>query len=73
MAHLGYLHSLRTFSRCCNSLFNNFGVEHVVLALCVRVLITLYFDARLWLLSHCRYRSVWVGFLYTFVVNVPSD
>ena len=54
MAHLGYLHCLRT-SRCCSSLFNNSGVDHIVLALCVRVLITLYFDARLWLLSHWRY------------------
>ena len=39
MAHLGYLHCLRTFSRCCNSLFNNSSVEHMVLALCVRMLI----------------------------------
>ena len=45
----------------------------MVLSLCVRDLITLYFAARLWLLSHWGYRSVWVGFLYTFVVKVPSD
>ena len=48
------------------------GVEHKVLALCVRVLITLYLEAKLWLLSHWRYWVVWVGFLYTFVVKVPS-
>ena len=69
----GYLHCLRTFSRCCNSLFSNSSVEHMVLAPYIRALITLYFDARLWLLFHQRYRSVWVGFLYTFVVKVPSD
>ena len=72
VAHLGYLHYLRTSSRCCSSLFNNSCVEHMVLALCVRVLITLHFDARLCLLSHWRYWPVWVGFLYTFVVKVPS-
>ena len=42
MAHLGYLHSIRTFSRCCNSLASNCCVKHMVLALYVRVLITLY-------------------------------
>ena len=72
MVQLGYFHCLRTSSRCCSSLFNNSGVVCTVLALYIRVLITLYFDARLWLLSHCRYWSVWVGFLYTFVVKVPS-
>ena len=37
------------------------------------VLITLYLAAMLWLLSHERYRSVWVGFLYTSIVKVPSS
>ena len=41
MAHQGYLQCLRTSSRQFNSLFTNSGVEHMVLALCVRVLITL--------------------------------
>ena len=41
-------------------------------ALGERVLITLYLAAILWLLSHGRYRSVWVGFLYTPIVKVPS-
>ena len=72
MAHLGYLQCLRTSSRCFNSIFTNSGVENTTQTLCVRVLITLYFYARLWLLSHWRYWSVWVGFLYTFVVKVPS-
>ena len=44
----------------------------MVRALCERVLITLYLAAILWLLFHGRYRSVWVGFLYTPTVNVPS-
>ena len=48
MAHLGYLHCIRTFSSCCNSLVSNCGVKHMVLTLCVRGLITLYFAARLW-------------------------
>ena len=72
IAHLGYLQPLRTFSRCSNSLLMNSSVEHKVLALCVRVLIMLYLEAKLWLLSNWRYCSVWVGFLYTFVVKVPS-
>ena len=33
MAHLGYLHCIRTFSMCSNSLVSNCGVEHMVLAL----------------------------------------
>ena len=72
IAHLGYLQHLRTSSKCSNSLLISSGVEHKVLVICVRVLITLYLDAKLWLLSHCRYWSVWVGFLYTFLVKVPS-
>ena len=44
----------------------------MVCALCDRVLITLYLAAILWLLSHGRYRSVCVGFLYTPIVKVPS-
>ena len=41
------------------------GLLHTVLALWERVLITLNLTERLWWLSHCRYWSVWVGFLYT--------
>ena len=72
IAHLAYLQPINAFSKCSNSCLVESGVEHSVLALCVRVLITLYLEAKLWLLSHWRYWSVWVGFLYTFVVNVPS-
>ena len=48
IAHLGYLHCVRTFSRCCKSLVSKGGVEPMVLTLCVRVLITLYSSPRLW-------------------------
>ena len=44
----------------------------MVRALCERVLIRLYLTAILWLLSHGRYRSVWVGFLHTPIIKVPS-
>ena len=73
IAQLGQLHCSRTFFRCCNLLVNNSGVKHMVLVLCMMVLITLYLAVRLCLLSHWRHRSVWVGFMYTFVVKVPSD
>ena len=72
IAHLGYLHWPSTCSRCCGSFLSNFGVEQMVCALCVKVLITLYLAAKLWLLSHGRYKSVCVGFLYTPMVMVPS-
>ena len=42
MAHLGYLHCIQTFSMCCYSLESNCFVDHMVLALCVRVLITVF-------------------------------
>ena len=72
MAHLGYLHWPSTCSRCFNSSSTSFRVEQIVCALYDRVLITLYLAAILWLLSHGRYRSVCVGFLYTPIVKVPS-
>ena len=70
MAHLWYLHLVRTSWGC--SLSSSWELEHTALVLCVRVLITLYVQARLWYLSHWKYKSVWVGFLYTLVVRVPS-
>ena len=72
IAHFGYLHCPSTCSRCCSSSSPSSGVEQMVRALCERVLITLYLAAILWLLSNGRYRSVWVGFLYTPIVKVPS-
>ena len=51
----------------------------VVLSLCVGVpcpvcpvLKTLCLAVMWWLLSQCRYWSVWTGFLYTVVLNVLS-
>ena len=68
-----YLHWERTSWRCFSSLSSSLEFEHTTLDLCVRVLITLYLQARLWWLSNWRYKSVWVGFLYTLVVRVPSS
>ena len=51
MAHLGYLYCFRTSSRCFNSSFSSWELEHTALALCVKVLITLYLQARLWWLT----------------------
>ena len=48
------------------------GLLQTVFSLYVRVLITLYLAERWWWLSHCRYWSVWVGFLYTVIDNLPS-
>ena len=64
-AHLGYLHWVRAFLRCSFSCLSNTGLLHTVLALWERVLITLNLAERLWWLSHCRYWSAWIGFLYT--------
>ena len=55
IAHLGYLQPINAFSKCSNSFLVESGLEHSVLALCVRVLITIYLEAKLWLLSHWRY------------------
>ena len=53
--HLGYLHLVRAFLRCCISLLRSLDFMQTVLALWVRVLITLYLATRLWWLSHCKY------------------
>ena len=70
-AHWGYLHWVRAFLRCSFSCLSNSGLLHTVLALWERVLITLNLAERLWWLSHCRYWSVWVGFLYTVMDRPP--
>ena len=69
-AHSGYLHLVRTFWRCFNLLVSSWELEYTALALYMRVLITLYLEAWLWLLSHKKYKLVWVGFLYTLVIKV---
>ena len=70
-AYFGYLHWVSAFLRCSISLQRSSGLLHTVLALWVRVLITLNFAERWWRLSHCRYCSVWVGFLYTVIDSFP--
>ena len=72
IAHAGYLQLLSASCRCCSSTFNRSSLEQMVLALCCNEPTTLYFDATVWLLSNWRYRSVWVGFLYTVVFKFPS-
>ena len=72
MAHLGYLQWLSAFLRWSNSLWRSSGLLHTVLALWVRVLITLYLADKWRWLSHCRYWSMWVGFLYTVMYSVLS-
>ena len=72
-AQLGYLCSVRTFCRWFSSSSNSCWVEHTALALWCKVLTMLHFAAMEWCLSHCRYKSVWVGFLYTFVLKLPPE
>ena len=57
---------------CSSSLSMLSWDEETVLALFARVLKTLCFAVMWWLLSHCKYWSVWVGFLYTVVLKVLS-
>ena len=71
-AHLGYLHLVRAFLRCPFSCLSSSGLLHTVWALWERVLMTLNLAERLWWLSHCKYWSVWVGFLYTVMDRLPS-
>ena len=71
-AHLGYLQLVSAFLRCSISFWRRSGLLQTVLALWVRVLITLYLAERWWWLSHCQYWSMCVGFLYTVMDNLPS-
>ena len=71
-AHLGYLHLVRAFLRWSFSFWSNSGLLHTVEALWERVWITLNLAERWWWLSHCRYWSVCVGFLYTDMDREPS-
>ena len=64
IAHLGCLHLDRSSLRCYYSLLQSSCPIQTILALWIRVLMTLYLAARLWWLSYCKYWSVWVGFLY---------
>ena len=71
MAHLGYLQWASAFQRWFISFWRRSGLLQTVLALWVGVLITLYIADRWWWLSHFRYWSVWVGFLYTVIESSP--
>ena len=71
-AHLGYLQWARAIPRCSISFWNSSNLLHTVFPLWVRVFITLYLGERWWRLTHCKYWSVWVGFLYTVIDNLPS-
>ena len=64
MVHPGDLHLSKASLRCYISLWKSSGPVDTVLALWVRVPITLYLIERLWWLSHCKYWSVWVGLQY---------
>ena len=72
IAQAGYLHLLHASCRCFSSVFSMSSLEQMVPALCCNEPTTPYFDATVWLLSHWRYRSMWVGSLYTVVVKFPS-
>ena len=54
------------------SCWSNSGLLHTVEALWERVWITLNLAERWWWLSHCKYWSVCVDFLYTVMDSVPS-
>ena len=71
-AHIGYLFSSRTLCRWSSSFSNSWELEHTALALWCNVFTTPYFAAMVWWLSHYRYQSVWVGFLYTVALKLPS-
>ena len=71
-AHLGYLQLVRAFLRCSFSFWSNSGLLHPVEALWERIWITLNLAERWWWLSHCKYWSVCVGFLYTVMDREPS-
>ena len=71
-AHLGYLQWASAFLRCSISFWSSSGLLQTVFALWVRVFIALYLAERWWWLSHCRYWSMWVGFLYTVIDSLPS-
>ena len=62
-AHAGYLQLLRALLRWSSSSFSRWWLEQAVLALCLKVLMTLHLADRWWWLSPCRYKSVCVGFL----------
>ena len=69
---MGYMHFWRAWHRWSSS-FCSCGSEHIVLALWYRVPATLYLVDMVWWLFHCRDKSVWVHFLNTDVLRLPSS
>ena len=67
------VHASRTLLMCSSSFCRSCALTHTVMALCVRVLKTLYLAGRLWWPSQWSYWSVWVGFLNTVVSSVLLD
>ena len=64
-AHVGHLQLLMALLRWSSSSFSSWLLEQTVLVLCLKVLMTLNLADSWWWLSHCRFKSVCVGFLYT--------
>ena len=64
-----YLHLLNACMRWFSFPLSSWELEQKFLAVCVKVLMTLYLAARLWWWSHCQYNFVCVGFLYTVVMR----
>ena len=78
-----YLHPVKSPSRVlsfcdyCKQMIilllqNSWGLEQMILALWWRLPTTIYVDDMVWWLSHCKYKSVWVGFLYVVVLRLSS-
>ena len=66
-AHTGYVHLSSACLRWPSSSLSYWLLEQIDFGLCLRVLMTLNLAARWWWLSHCKYKSVCVDFLYTDV------
>ena len=66
------MHLVRAFLRWSFSFWSNSGLLYMVEALWERVWMTLNLAERWWWLSHCKYWSVCVGFLYTDMDREPS-
>ena len=72
-AHLGCLHFMGASLGCCISWLRSSDFVQTVLAMQVRVQMTLYLATRWWYLSHWGYWSVGMGFLYTVRDSGFSD
>ena len=70
--HVGYLHWVRAFPEVFLFLFEQLRIAAHSSGPVGKVLITLNLAKSLWWLSHCKYWSVWVGFLYTVMDRLPS-